>query len=176
MTDALTAIGRDGLRGRFYDAYIRALIDYLKEPSEELLKAVVKTATATDSVRGGYSSGETNLKTKVREKARRLQRGDRHEWARLLADEVEIYDFDFTAFHQLLELSPFAESSIIRADYGHGFVAVTGNFLARLLALKGYKNPDCEDFIVVVPDELLEKLEVIKIAENRTRTYVQLQD
>jgi len=75
MSDAMTDIARDEERGRLYENYLKALRAFLKNPTKRNKKEVIEMAKQTDSVRGGYSSGETSLSKNIEAAISKLLKG-----------------------------------------------------------------------------------------------------
>jgi hypothetical protein len=164
MSDALTDIARDGQRAAAYNSYLDALKAYLKDPSEELLKTVVSMAAKTDAVSGGFWGSSTELKKNLRARIKRLQSGDRDEWAKLLHEERCGVTGVNDKFKELLALSPFAGSSLLCANYYYmrGTTGIGGDFFVRLMGEVKPPEDHLEGIVIIIPDEVLEKCQFIR--------------
>lgn len=101
MSDAQSDIGRDRLRAKMFEEFLRSLVQYLKDPTGEKFESVRVRAKATDDVVGGYKSGPTHIERKLADSARKLLAGDKTEWEMLLAAAE-----DFDSFEALCRLIP----------------------------------------------------------------------
>ena len=82
MSDALSDIARDQERGEYLDNFYKNLTDYLENPSDEKLGNLKRIAEMTDSVRGGYWGGKTNLLKNLEKRLKELGEGNKNSWAR----------------------------------------------------------------------------------------------
>ena len=150
MSDAMTDIARDGRRGECFSEYLRAMVDFIKEPNATNEKAVLDAAECTDGVRGGYFSSSTRISSGLANELKQLQAGDRDAWARLLSSVArDPHDFKLRK-----EVSPFAQEVFIIVDYGRGFVSLHGDLqqiLDSIISANNMRTYDCDTYAVTLP-------------------------
>lgn len=163
MSDALSDIAADQRRGRNYYSFLNLLTDYLEseKKDKELLGQIIETAKCTDAVGRGYWGGSTRLSVSLEERIKSLKKGDKTEWARLLAQTSG----EFAVHERLKAISPFAKSLLVSVDYGHGFVTLKGEleeFFAKLIKnQKGWKTYDSDKYVVILPMPDTKESEII---------------
>lgn len=169
MSDALSEIARDQQRAS-------AFVDYLMKLSEwaeagfppEGREAVKAAASDTDMIRGGYWGSSTNLMARIDQRLDDLAAGDPKQWGRLLhaADD----EWNPTIRDRLRAASPFKDGVIAFADYGHGFVRYSSSFdelLAKAITAKGGTAFDCEKHMLVIPEDVFDRIEIVTLQERR---------
>jgi hypothetical protein len=118
MTDALSAIARDNEREGKYEAYLRSILGYLKNPADEMYEKLADSAKSVDSVVGGYwGTGSTRLSESLEKKTMLLKKGDQKTWPRFLN---EIYETDM--YKEAKAISPFSGNDLTFLNYGRGFL------------------------------------------------------
>lgn len=161
MSDALTDIGRDEERRRNFDEYLANVKKYLENQTAENLAKVLKTAEDTDSVRGGYWSGKTNLRKNAEASLAELLANDKKAWTKFLS---MLLANEHPMFQELKAMSPFKGKMLIFVDYGCGFVHLKGELQSMLDTYirqnKNLRIYDGDKYLVALPMPDLEKTEV----------------
>ncbi|MDP2947456.1 MAG: hypothetical protein Q8N88_05060 [Nanoarchaeota archaeon] len=112
MGDGMTDARRESDRWECYLNYIRALIEFLKNPTKENKLCLVKAAKTTDAIRGGYFTRETGLRKCFEKTLKSLKANDKTAWAHLLNSVV----FKRIYFQELKKLSPFKDQFVLIVD------------------------------------------------------------
>jgi len=149
MSDAFTDIARDARRGRCYADYLSALERFLKDPTEKNKRAVVKGATETDGVHGGYWGGNTSLSEEIEKQLVMLKDGDKETWVKFL----HFLRKDRIDFERFKVLSPFADKLLIAVDYFNNdyadFHGDIGPFIASIIESRGMKVYNGDKYLLV---------------------------
>lgn len=169
MSDALSEIARDQQRATAFVDYLMKLCDWAESGfASEKREAVKAAASDTDMIRGGYWGSSTNLMARIDQRLDALAAGDPKQWGRLLhaADD----EWNPAIKDRLRAASPFKTGVIAFTDYGCGFVRYNRSFdelLAKAIAAKGGTAFDCEKHLLVLPDDLFDRIEVVTLRERR---------
>ena len=150
MSDGISDMYRDMERSEKAETYFTLLHDYLKSRSETDLAKLHDAAESVDSVSRGLITSRTSHSKRLSERIKALQSDDRHEWALVLRTCMD----DVTLFQKLKELSPFAHTTIIFVNYGHGFVTIEGELkkvLTNLIREHDLETYDCDEYLVSIP-------------------------
>lgn len=168
MSDGLSDVARDRVRGDAQEIYLARLADWLEDRTEARMAELKAAAEAADSVRGGYWSGRTALASRLEATTRALAAGDRTVWARLVS---QLYPGGITdTYERLRKLCPFGDAVLMTADYGIGFVHLEGEFkkaVAEAMVKAGHAPYQGGDFIFVLPPDFLKNVEIISIDPKR---------
>ncbi|MBM3255915.1 MAG: hypothetical protein FJZ04_00365 [Candidatus Moranbacteria bacterium] len=150
MSDALTDIARDEQRGRLWSKYLYAIEVFLEEPTNNNRRRVAELARETDSVRGGYMSGITNLQENLEETLNGLMKGNKEVWVKFLSTMRNAPDL----FKRFKSISPFPDKLFILVDYGCGFVNFYGELEEFVRSLiensKGWQTYDGDKYALVL--------------------------
>ena len=84
MSDALTDLAKDNMRGEKLYKYFLKLIEYLKVPEEEKRLELINASDEVDSISGGYFISRTRIKERLEKQLNNLQEGNKEEWAKVL--------------------------------------------------------------------------------------------
>lgn len=141
-------------RLKFFDA----LLDYLKEPTEDKIPQLSRLLCQSEENQKAYWRGEGYLKDRIGAKLAALVNQDRDAWAKFLfglGDDLP----EFKA------LSPFKDQMIILVDYGCGFVQFFGpdltSLIDRIIESKNMLTYDADDYLVLLPEIKPEDCDVI---------------
>ena len=136
--------------------YIRCIIDYTKNPSEQNQKRVEEfNSKKPDSVffEGCYFQRLQNFfENNPEDKYRGLREGDKNTWGRLLS---KIFESSSELFQQLKEVSPFVNKTLVHVGYGHNFVHINLEGLERKIHREienqDFKTNDADDYLIALP-------------------------
>lgn len=180
MSDAMTEIAADQSREERFADFLEDLIDYLRSPTEEGRQKVLAAAEATDSIGRGYFGGRTDLASGLDEAITNLEASDKAAWARILwlthGQDVYVWRSHGGEAHhvrqffaELKEMSPFKGQLIAFADYGIGFVRLSGeweDFVAKVINHHDLKTSDGDKYFVVLDGVKPETSEVVWLGSN----------
>ncbi|PIN91215.1 hypothetical protein COU57_01485 [Candidatus Pacearchaeota archaeon CG10_big_fil_rev_8_21_14_0_10_32_14] len=155
MGDAHTDLARDQDRANAYSEFLEVFTAYIKD--ETVYETLEAAAKNVDGIRGGYSSGRTNISKWIGGVAEEIKSGDKTAWMRLLLDSMgtEVYD-------ELKSLSPYKNSSFIKVDANQNgtvdfhMYGVKESIIERLL--ENNKYPWGGRYVLVVDEDGLENL------------------
>lgn len=166
MSDGASEIARDQDRHSAYERYLAALADWYVLRTDESLVALRAAAEATDSIRGGYSTGSTKLAARLDRLLQSLAEGNLTAWGRLLLGAASYLEVS----ERLRSLSPFGDRILVLADYGLGFVHLRGEIEAAVAAKireAGGSPYAGEDYIIALPREALQGATVVPLQPPR---------
>lgn len=159
MSDALSDIARDERRSSRAADYLRSLLEFLQEPSDERRGIVVAMAANVDRVPRGYNGSKTNWSKDLSQRLDLLVAGDKNAWAKFLFSLSEQHIVNL-----FKAISPFAGKMLISVDYGCGFVHIGGDiqpFLDRLIGWdNNCKTYDADKYMVIMNQPDLSDAEV----------------
>lgn len=153
MSDALSDIAADERRGRNFASYLSCVKEYLLNPTKENFKKAVEGARNTDSVSRGYWGGRTYLSKDIKNHLKKLQKGDKEEWAKFLS-RLRGSSWDYR-LQEFKKLSPFKDKFVLFVDYGRGFVTIKGELESLVSQIvrqgKNWKTYDADDYFIAIP-------------------------
>lgn len=129
MSDGMTDATRESDRRDCYSNYIKALIEFLKNPTKESKFSLVVAAKIADAIRGGYFTRETGLRTCLEKTLKSLKANNKNTWAHLLNSVV----FKRIYFQKLKKLSPFKDQFILIVDQFNNIEPTIGGDLRELV-------------------------------------------
>ena len=116
MSDALTDIARDQRRNRGFAAFISAILDFVKDPTEEARDTAMNLARSCDDVPRGYWGEKTNLTEQATKLLLDILSADKTAWGWLLLVSSEV---DTLAYRHLRRLSPWPTKEMERVSYSN---------------------------------------------------------
>lgn len=162
MSDGITDSYRDQRRAECYDDFLKILVSYLENQTEENFKRLKSTAESVDGVPRGLMTGQTSFAKGLDQVVARLIENDPRIWGRLLLTAVNSYPNK--VYKRLKKLSPFAGKILIEVDYGIGFVNLRGEIQPVLDQIIGTRDNlkvyDADRYLVIIPESALAEAEV----------------
>ena len=162
MSDALSDIARDEERYSGMNSFYEDLVNYLENPSKEKFDVLDEIAKETDFIRGGFSSGKTNISLKLEREINKLSSGDKNSWAKLL---IAVYDRDEIRkiYSRLKKISPYADKVLFHVDYGRGFSNIDRimefqEMIDSKIESSGMKVRDADKYLLAFDKEDFEKI------------------
>ncbi len=159
MSDANTAIARDGKRSDAIAAYFDVFLRYLKggASTQELRSA----AEESDAVRGGWGNA-TNFSSETHTVLEeQMLQDDRDAWLQFMLKLM-----DPERFHQFKDISPFRDKALLKVKYSAGEPTIVGPGVAALLAQALGKlglefDPHDDKFLLTLPLDTCLKAELL---------------
>lgn len=157
MSDGITDCYRDSLRTQIYGEWTCAIIDFLKNPTDENREIVREKADECDSVPRGLWSGPTALAKSVDDWMDKLLCNNEQTWLRFLYRNV-----DARSYSQLKKLSPFKDKLLIGRWYGHGFARMEGEeqfWCDEVIEEKDMCTYDGDKYLIIVDKPKINRIE-----------------
>jgi hypothetical protein len=136
-----------------FDAYFKALAEYLRDLSSQHREVVIEAAHNTRQYQ--YT---------VEKRLTLLDEGNKEEWARLLIDVSDHSLMHYRYFQKLQALLPFADKLLLYLAYGRGFVSLSKNFeqiLSAAIEVQGLPTYHGDTYLLSVPPSLVSEIEVV---------------
>ena len=149
MSDGMGDIIKDQERERLYCGYLKALGDFLVNPTDDNRSEVVEAAKKTNEVRGGYWLMDSSLlKDDDENTLTKLKEGDKDSWLDFLSSfKSNQYYFDL-----FKKLSPFKDRFLILVDYdgmgGVNYYGDLGVFIDSIISAKSFKIRDSDRYVI----------------------------